>query len=116
MMRQLSCILLIFLSLACLASAPVQAAPVAFDWLEAPADELALEDVRALPPGDWQTSGSSEVFNRGFSDGSFWLLEANTAPGMTDHSLVPMAAKAVGMEFPQLVEKLLLEAQGRSRG
>ncbi|SNC61474.1 7TMR-DISM extracellular 2 [Marinobacter sp. es.048] len=73
MMRQLSCILLILLSLACLASAPVQAAPVAFDWLEAPADELALEDVRGLPPSDWQTSGSSEVFNRGFSDGSFWL-------------------------------------------
>ena len=40
MMRQLSCILLIFLSLACLASAPVQAAPVAFDWLEAPADAI----------------------------------------------------------------------------
>lgn len=73
MMRQLSCILLIFLSLACLASAPVQAAPVAFDWLEAPADELALEDVRALPPSAWQTFGSNEVFNRGFSDGSFWL-------------------------------------------
>ena len=73
MMRQLSCILLIFLSLACLASAPVQAAPVAFDWLEAPADELALEDVRALPPGAWQRFGSNEVFNRGFSDGSFWL-------------------------------------------
>ena len=73
MMRQLSCILLIFLSLACLASAPVQAAPVAFDWLEAHADELALEDVRALPPGAWQRFGSNEVFNRGFSDGSFWL-------------------------------------------
>ena len=73
MMRQLTCILLVLLSLACLVSAPVQAAPVAFDWLEAPEDELALEDVRALPPGDWQTSGSSEVFNRGFSDGSFWL-------------------------------------------
>jgi len=73
MMRQLSCILLIFLSLACLASAPVHAAPVAFDWLEAPADELALEDVRALPPSAWQTFGSNEVFNRGFSDGSFWL-------------------------------------------
>ena len=73
MMRQLSCILLIFLSLACLASAPVQAAPVAFDWLEGPADELALEDVRALPPGAWQRFGSNEVFNRGFSDGSFWL-------------------------------------------
>jgi diguanylate cyclase (GGDEF)-like protein len=73
MMRQLTCILLVLLSLACLVSAPVQAAPVAFDWLEAPEDELALEDVRALPPGGWQTSGSSEVFNRGFSDGSFWL-------------------------------------------
>ncbi|WP_430416243.1 sensor domain-containing diguanylate cyclase [Marinobacter adhaerens] len=73
MMRQLTCIFLVLLSLACLVSAPVKAAPVAFDWLEAPEDELALEDVRALPPGDWQTSGSSEVFNRGFSDGSFWL-------------------------------------------
>ncbi|WP_449285709.1 sensor domain-containing diguanylate cyclase [Marinobacter sp. PE14] len=73
MMRQLTCILLVLLSLACLVSTPVQAAPVAFDWLEAPVDELALEDVRALPPSDWQTSGSSEVFNRGFSDGSFWL-------------------------------------------
>lgn len=46
-------------------------------------------------------------------DGSFWLLEANTAPGMTDHSLVPMAAKAAGIEFPQLVVKLLKEARGR---
>ncbi|TYC58210.1 diguanylate cyclase [Marinobacter sp. BW6] len=41
--------------------------------MEAPADELALADVRALPPGAWQTFGSGEVFNRGFSDGSFWL-------------------------------------------
>ncbi|WP_192875749.1 sensor domain-containing diguanylate cyclase [Marinobacter maroccanus] len=73
MMRQVPCILLLLLSLACLAGAPVQAAPVAFDWLEAPADELALEDVRALPPSSWQTFGASEVFNRGFSDGSFWL-------------------------------------------
>jgi len=47
------------------------------------------------------------------SDGSFWLLEANTAPGMTDHSLVPMAAGAAGIEFPQLVVKLLAEAKGR---
>ena len=33
--------------------------------------------------------------------GNFWLLEANTAPGMTDHSLVPMAAKAAGMSFTE---------------
>lgn len=73
MMRQLSCILLVLLSLACLASTPVQAAPAAFEWLEAPADELALDDVRALPSSAWESFGSSEVFNRGFSDGSFWL-------------------------------------------
>jgi D-alanine-D-alanine ligase len=38
-------------------------------------------------------------------------LEANTAPGMTDHSLVPMAARAAGVEFPQLVLKILAEAR-----
>lgn len=43
----------------------------------------------------------------------FWLLEANTVPGMTDHSLVPMAAKAAGMDFTQLVVTLLKEAKGR---
>jgi D-alanine-D-alanine ligase len=48
--------------------------------------------------------------------GNFWLLEANTAPGMTDHSLVPMAARAAGMEFPQLVTALLQEAKDRNRG
>lgn len=36
-------------------------------------------------------------------DGSFALLEINTAPGMTPHSLVPLSAKAVGMSYEQLV-------------
>jgi D-alanine-D-alanine ligase len=36
-----------------------------------------------------------------------WLIEVNTVPGMTDHSLVPMAAKAAGIEFDQLVLKIL---------
>lgn len=36
-----------------------------------------------------------------------WLIEVNTVPGMTDHSLVPMAAKAAGMEFDQLVWGIL---------
>lgn len=40
-------------------------------------------------------------------DGRFTLLEMNTAPGMTGHSLVPMAAKAAGMSFPDLVLKIL---------
>jgi D-alanine-D-alanine ligase len=36
-----------------------------------------------------------------------YLLEINTLPGMTCHSLVPKAARAVGMEFAQLVEKII---------
>lgn len=39
--------------------------------------------------------------------GNFQLLEVNTVPGMTSHSLVPMAAKAAGLSFDQLVEKVL---------
>ena len=35
------------------------------------------------------------------------LLETNTVPGMTDHSLVPMAAKAIGLSFADLVEAIL---------
>jgi D-alanine-D-alanine ligase len=42
--------------------------------------------------------------------GRTFCLEANTSPGMTDHSLVPMAAKSAGIPFPQLVIKLLEEA------
>ena len=36
-----------------------------------------------------------------------WLLEANTAPGMTDHSLVPMAARHLGMSNAQLCVRIL---------
>jgi D-alanine-D-alanine ligase len=41
--------------------------------------------------------------------GNFWLLEVNTVPGMTDHSLVPMAAKAAGLSFEQLVLTILAQ-------
>jgi len=40
--------------------------------------------------------------------GQFYFLEANTCPGMTDHSLVPMAAKAAGISFEDLVIKILV--------
>lgn len=39
--------------------------------------------------------------------GQFYFLEANTSPGMTNHSLVPMAAKTAGISFEQLVLKIL---------
>jgi D-alanine-D-alanine ligase len=41
------------------------------------------------------------------SDGQFYLLEANTSPGMTSHSLVPMAARQAGLSFTQLVVRIL---------
>ncbi|MBA3022582.1 MAG: D-alanine--D-alanine ligase [Gammaproteobacteria bacterium] len=45
-------------------------------------------------------------FLRG-EDGKMYLLEVNTAPGMTDHSLVPMAARQAGIGFEQLVVQIL---------
>lgn len=41
------------------------------------------------------------------ADGEFYLLEVNTVPGMTEKSLVPMAAKATEVSFAQLVIKIL---------
>lgn len=49
------------------------------------------------------------------AQGNFWLLEVNTVPGMTDHSLVPMAARAAGLDFTALVLTILagtLQARG----
>ena len=40
-------------------------------------------------------------------DGTFSILEVNTSPGMTGHSLVPMAAKAAGMSYPDLCVEIL---------
>ncbi len=45
------------------------------------------------------------------ADGSYSLLEMNTAPGMTGHSLVPMAARAAGIDFAALAVRILAEAR-----
>jgi len=42
-----------------------------------------------------------------------WLIEVNTVPGMTDHSLVPMAARARGIDFDELVWRILETSMGR---
>ena len=49
------------------------------------------------------------------NDGKFWLLEVNTTPGMTDHSLVPMAAKHAGISFEALVVRILEDTCGSKR-
>ena len=41
------------------------------------------------------------------AQGDPWLLEANTSPGMTGHSLVPMAAKSVGISYEDLCVRIL---------
>ncbi len=42
-----------------------------------------------------------------------FVLEVNTSPGMTEVSLLPMAAQAAGVTFPQLVDRLVRAAHGR---
>lgn len=44
-------------------------------------------------------------------DGRPWLIEVNTVPGMTDHSLVPMAARQAGYTFDELVINILQGAE-----
>jgi len=54
-----------------------------------------------------QCSGWGRVDVMLDSEGKPQLLEVNLVPGMTDHSLVPMAAKAVGISFEELVLSIL---------
>jgi D-alanine-D-alanine ligase len=49
-------------------------------------------------------------------DGRFWCLEANTLPGLTANSLVPKAAAAAGITFPELCDRLVRVAARRGGG
>jgi D-alanine-D-alanine ligase len=49
------------------------------------------------------------------AQGRPFVLEVNTSPGMTELSLLPMAAQAAGIDFPQLVERLIRAAHGRRK-
>ncbi|TDG15079.1 D-alanine--D-alanine ligase [Seongchinamella unica] len=72
--------------------------------------ELALAAFRSLGCEGW-----GRVDTMRDQDGRFYVLEVNTIPGMTSHSLVPMAARQAGMDVPALVERILQlawEAQG----
>jgi D-alanine-D-alanine ligase len=46
-------------------------------------------------------------FMRDKATGKFYFIEINTTPGMTDHSLVPMAARQAGVDFPELCWRVL---------
>jgi len=63
---------------------------------------LAMQAFKAVGCSGW---GRVDVMVD--ADNKFQLLEVNTVPGMTSHSLVPMAAKAAGLDFDQLVLAIL---------
>ncbi len=54
-------------------------------------------------------------FMRDRQSGKFYFIEINTTPGMTSHSLVPMAARAAGMDFEELVWRVLETSFSRQR-
>ena len=67
---------------------------------------LVIAAYRALGCRGW---GRVDLMRRA-SDGKFFLLEMNTSPGMTGHSLVPMSARAAGMSYEDLCVHLLSQA------
>ena len=54
-------------------------------------------------------------FMRDRQSGKFYFIEINTTPGMTSHSLVPMAARVAGMDFEELVWRVLETSFSRQR-
>jgi len=64
--------------------------------------QLALQAFRSVAASGW---GRVDLFLD--NSGDTWLIEVNSVPGMTDHSLVPMAANAAGIEFDELVWRIL---------
>jgi len=69
---------------------------------EAELQVLALAAFRTVGAGGW-----GRVDFMLDADGRPWFIEVNTVPGLTDHSLVPMAAKAAGTNFQELVCRIL---------
>lgn len=72
--------------------------------------DLALAAFRAAGCTGW---GRVDIMRD--ADGRFYLLEVNTAPGMTSHSLVPKAAKQIGIDFDTLCWIILESSLGDAR-
>ena len=64
--------------------------------------ELCLRAFQAVGASNWGRIDAMQD-----EQGNFWLLEVNTVPGMTSHSLVPKAANAVGYSFDELCVAIL---------
>jgi D-alanine-D-alanine ligase len=73
---------------------------------EANIQQLVLKAFRSLGCRGW---ARADVMIDGATRQPY-LLEINTSPGMTSHSLVPMAAKAAGISYPELCLQVLQSA------
>lgn len=78
---------------------------------EAELGRLALRAFEAVGCSIW---GRVDVMRD--TDGGFQLLEVNTIPGMTEHSLVPMAAQAAGLSRVELIREIMLRSWVEQRG
>ena len=74
------------------------------------AQDLARRAFQAL-----KLRGCARIDFRMTEDGSLFCLEANTLPGMTGTSLIPQAAAAAGIAFPELCERIALLAREEVR-
>lgn len=78
------------------------------DWLARDIQQLCLRAYNLLGARGW---GRVDVMLHSDPRGDRpYLLELNTSPGMTSHSLVPMAARAEGMDYADLVLEILAHA------
>ena len=68
-------------------------------------DAIRADTLKAFQVLGCEGWGRADLILR--PDGSYRFLEMNTSPGMTGHSLVPMAARQAGISFPDLVVKIL---------
>lgn len=76
----------------------------------APLNAEATEKVQAMAKAAHRVLGCSGISRSDFimdENGEFWILETNTLPGMTETSLLPDAARAAGIEFPELCTRLI---------
>ncbi|VFP87989.1 D-alanine--D-alanine ligase [Candidatus Erwinia haradaeae] len=68
------------------------------------------EDLKSLSLAAWNAlgcTGCGRIDVMTDAAGRFYLLEVNTSPGMSNHSLVPIAAKKAGINFSELVRRIM---------
>ena len=80
----------------------------------APLDDAKTEEMKRLAVEAYRAVGArgwGRIDTMMEPDGTIYLLEINTNPGMTPHSLVPMAARAIGVSYEELVLRVAAEAR-----